>query len=351
MNSKKILNEIKTKNKFYRQKNTLFIICKFLVSIPIIALGCNFIIHVLSLCGVSKDLSQAIIIGILVSLASAKFLSSFITEEKEGHFNTCCELYSPKIVNQYLKLLEKYNGQIIYDYVFNCELKRIPNTDEYLMLCCDVKFKKVLQNKNINISFIRKTNDTFNSTNNTATTLLKNLAEVFVISDFDFFYVNDECDFNNDNPTIKNYIDNFDPKAFIQNLQVKNSENTSVIDYDKVKYSNASYEFVELNAKILPRYYSHKEQFKIEFNFEFPIEAESYFYIPIDLPTCNFNYKFDFKNISDSHDVSAKAFFDAKSGFEPNLRLDNENYIKDDINTLIYPKGGITFIWWKKPNR
>lgn len=333
---------MQSKNVIYRYSSLIVPISLIIVITPIIAAIVIGITNIFSPLLTNESILPSIILGIITSLIASLIYSLTIKVKLNNVHKSCIDLYGEELVNQYLSDLEDYNGQLIYDQNYKFVINKLPHTDKYLMLNCEVDYKKRLSHPLLKFKFLRKTCETDFENE------IEYLTKQYKSSNFEYLYINDECDFNLQDECVKNYRSNFNYKEFIEHFSVKNSLDMSAINHDNIRYISTTYENIEFDINIIGRMYKPKEKYRFSYSYSFLIEADSYIYIPLEVPTFNFSFSFDYSSISESHDVSGKTLIDSESGFEPNLRGDSRHIISDNCNKYIFPKGGIVINWWIK---
>lgn len=332
----------KCNNYVYRYSSLIIPLTLLIVFAPFIVVLMVGINNALSPILGESVILTSIITGIITSLIATYIYSLTLKVKQDNIYKSCYNLYGDKLVNQYLNDLESYNGQVINDQCYKFTIERIESTNKYLKLNCEVTYRKRLSYPLLKFKFLRKTcAHSFEKE-------IEQLSNQYKASNFEFLYINDECDFSDDDPFLKKYQSEFEPQKLFETLSVKNTEDVSVINTDNIRYISSKYEDIEFELSVIGRMYKPSELYKISYSYSFIIESDSYIYIPLELPTYNFSFSFDYHQIADTHDVSGKTLMDSHSGFEPNLRGNSKHIISDDCNKYIFPKGGVVINWWVK---
>ena len=89
------------------------------------------------------------------------------------------------------------------------------------------------------------------------------------------------------------------------------------------------------------------DRVRIHYTVEFPLETESFVSVLLNLPTSGITCKFDYHEVMGRIEVLAEDLLGSRSPLTP---ITDDGEITFDHHKWIFPRSGITFMWWKTDN-
>lgn len=268
-------------------------------------------------------------VSILASAAYGYILNLISQNKDKTKIDKIKELAEPELTTEILKDLNYYDNKYCIDYEIEAELSQLEDKQNFMIMKVKFQYKKNIKSPDMIFKFVRIRNENDNKHLEDNNKKIRNYLK------HEYYSIFDEREFKPDEEGKYyklNHVYVSSPGFATESLNLECEKKDNIIIYTAT-----------MDEQIL-----HNSSFvTIEYEVEYPVEIDSFYYFNFELPTKNANIKFDYKEVQNLINVYSTDFISSYKT-PRSLQNLNEPIIRLNYHSWLIPKSSILFIWYKK---